>query len=142
MNKRTGTHSELFYHFVWTTKNRAPMIDDEIEQAVKKVFFSKAKELAIKIIEVNGTKDHVHLLIQSNPSIAPADIVKHLKGSSSHFINHVTLKDDRIRNLYWQDGYGVISVSPAAIQSIRKYIQNQKEHHLKNQLRKEFEPMA
>ena len=139
---RTGTHSELYFHFVWSTKDRTPLIDPEIELALKKVFYSKASELSIQIIEVNGTEDHTHILIKSTPTLAPADIAKHLKGSSSHFVNHEILKEDNIRALYWQDGYGVVSVSPQAVNSVRRYIQNQKEHHSKRDLRAELEQFA
>ncbi len=115
------------------------MIDNEIEIALHKVFVSKAKELEIEILAVNGTEDHLHILIKSHPSIAPADIVKHLKGSSSHFVNHITLKNDKTRILYWQDGYGIISVSPKAVSAVHKYIVNQKEHHNTKNLNDGFE---
>ena len=139
MKARQGTFNELYYHFIWTTKERAPIIDIEIESAVRKVFLSKAKELCIGILEINGTEDHIHLLIRSIPSLAPSDIAKHFKGSSSHFVNHITFKDDKTRALYWQDGYGVVTVSPGALQSVRKYIRNQKKHHAKNKLNNELE---
>ena len=102
----------------------------------------KAKELEIEIVETNGAQDHVHMLVKSKPAIAPADIAKNIKGSSSHFINHIVLGQDRIRSLYWQDGYGVVSVSPGAVHSVREYIRNQKEHHASNRLIDDFEIVA
>ena len=129
MEERSGSYSRIFLHFVWTTKNHIPMLDVDIKKDVVKVFCSKAKELGIKIIEANGTTDHFHALVESTPSILPADIAKGLKGSSSHFVNHVTLKDDKFRSLYWQDGYGVISVSPSGMNAVSEYIRNQEEHH-------------
>ncbi len=101
MQARQGTFNELFYHFIWTTINRSPIIDIEIEGEIRKAFFSKANKLRIDILETNGTEDHIHMLIQSIPSLAPSDIVKHFKGSSSHFVNHIALKGDKIRTLYW-----------------------------------------
>jgi len=136
---RKGSHAELFYHFVWSTKYRTPMIDDAIELAVNSILYSKAKELQLEIIESNGTSDHLHVLLKARPSIAPADIAKHLKGSSSHFVNHVTLKGDNLRTLYWQDGYGVTSVSPGAVSSVRQYVRKQKEHHNNHTLQEDFE---
>jgi putative transposase len=139
MQSRQGTFNELYYHFIWTTKGRTPIIDSEIENVIKKVLHSKAIELRLEILEVNGTEDHLHLLIRSIPSLAPSDIAKHFKGSSSHFVNHITLKGDNTRALYWQDGYGVVTVSSSAVKTIKKYIKNQKEHHEKNKLCKELE---
>lgn len=115
------------------------MIDGQIESAVKSVLYSEAKELRLEIIEANATSDHIHVLLKSRPSIAPADIAKHSEGSSSHFVNHVTLQGDKLRTLYWQDGYGVISVSPAAVNTVRQYIRGQKEHHNNKTLREDLE---
>jgi len=134
MDKRTGSHAELFYHFVWSTKARAQLINAKIDDGLRTALFSKAKELEIKIVEANGTRDHIHVLVKSKSALAPADIAKNLKGASSHFVNHVVLGQDRIRSLYWQDGYGVVSVSPGAVHSVQQYIKNQKEHHSSSKL--------
>lgn len=139
MNKRTGTYHRLYYHFVWSTKDRQPMLELDIEDAVMKVVYSKGKELEIEIVEANGALDHFHVLVQSKPNLSPSDIAKHLKGSSSHFVNRVTLKNDEIRQLYWQDGYGVVSVSPQAMKSVQEYVRRQKEHHSKGTVKKEWE---
>lgn len=139
MNKRTGSYSKLYYHFVWSTKERLPMLDPDIEDAVKKVVYSKGKELEIGILEANGAIDHFHVLLQSKPALSPSNIAKHLKGSSSHFVNQVTLKNDKFRRLYWQDGYGVESVSPQAVKSVQAYIRKQKEHHSKGTVKEELE---
>lgn len=129
MEKRTGTYSRIYLHFVWSTKGRAAVIDREIMTVVLKVFASNAEKLGVEILEANGIEDHVHVLLKSSPTTSASDIAKGLKGSSSHFVNHVTLKEDRSRSLYWQDGFGVTSVSPSAVNSVREYIQRQKEHH-------------
>lgn len=129
MATHRGTHSDIFLHFVWGTKNRLPLIDEEIMDNIREVFVSKANELEIKILEMNGTTDHIHVLIRSIPSISPSDIVKHLKGCSSHFVNHVTKAESPEAMLYWQDGFGVFSVSPSDIDRIRMYIRRQKTHH-------------
>jgi REP element-mobilizing transposase RayT len=115
------------------------MLELDIEDAVMKVVYSKGKELEIEIVEANGALDHFHVLVQSKPNLSPSDIAKHLKGSSSHFVNRVTLKNDEIRQLYWQDGYGVVSVSPQAMKSVQEYVRRQKEHHSKGTVKKEWE---
>ena len=118
------------------------MLENDIEEAVKKVFYSKARELEIKIVEANGATDHFHVLVESTPTLSPSDIAKHFKGSSSHFVNQVTLKSDKTRQLYWQDGYGVESVSPQAVKSVQEYIRKQKKHHSNGTLKDELEISA
>jgi putative transposase len=139
MQKRSGTYHRLYYHFVWSTKERLAMLEPDIEDAIKKVFYSKARDIEIRILEANGTTDHVHVLVESKPPLSPTDIARHLKGSSSHFVNHVILNDDKTRQLYWQDGYGVESVSPQAVKSVQQYIRKQKEHHANGCAKEELE---
>jgi putative transposase len=38
----------------------------------------------------------------------------------------------------WQDGYGAISVSPSAISSVVRYIDQQEEHHQKQSFEDEY----
>ena len=139
MERRTGTHSRIYLHFVWSTKRRLPIIDAETKKVVIEVFASKAKELSVELIEANGTCDHIHVLVKSPPAIAPSTIAKELKGASSHFVNYVSSGKEDVRSLYWQDGYGVISVSPPAVNSVREYIRRQVEHHEENSLLDDLE---
>ena len=53
---------EIYIHYVWATKNRAPSLDPEIERAVHRCIASEAKSLGCDVIALNGTEDHVHLL--------------------------------------------------------------------------------
>jgi putative transposase len=51
-------------------------------------------------------------------------LVKEIKGTTSYFTNHKTQG-----NLYWQDGYGVLSVSKSGLEVVKRYVENQKDHH-------------
>jgi REP element-mobilizing transposase RayT len=126
--KISGVYAKLFLHFVWSTKNRQPTLTDQIENAVKIIFRSKAKEMNLEIIEAEGAADHIHVLLRSNQHCRPSDIAKHFKGSSSHFVNNVIVPKDYDR-FYWQDGYGVVSVSSEAVDSVASYVRNQKKRH-------------
>ncbi len=139
MQIRRGTHSAIFYHFVWATKHRRQILTPDIEEHVRSAITSKGTDLGIEIIEVNGTLDHVHVLVKSRPILSPSEIAKHLKGSTSHYINHVNLRDDPTRRLYWQDGYGVITVSSTGVAKVQSYIRNQKKHHADRSVVQEWE---
>ena len=85
---------------------------------------------------VNGTQNHIHVLVELSPSILIADVAKHLKGTSSHYVN----KESGLgETLYWQDGYGVLSLRKVEVAKVTRYIQNQKEHHQTGQLSKILE---
>jgi putative transposase len=91
----------------------------------------KCKELGYFLHVVNGTEDHIHLLLSLTPSILVEDVAKNLKGASSHYINKESTLGEV---LYWQDGYGVVTLREAEILKVVKYIIHQKEHHLNGDL--------
>ena len=124
--KRIGTYYKLFYHFVWATRERLPLITSSIEPLLYSYLQAKCNALGYKIHALNGTDDHVHALIELTPTILVADVAKNLKGSSSHFINHDSGMPD---TLYWQDGYGVLTLREGELPAVKTYISNQKEHH-------------
>jgi len=57
-----------------------------------------------------------------------ADLVEEIKKSSSKWIK---TKGGQYRNFYWQDGYGGFSVSNSGVETVKRYIFNQKKHHEK-----------
>ena len=69
------------------------------------------------------------MLIYIPPKVAVADAVGQIKGASSYFVNK-ELAGDSV--LYWQRGYGVITVSEDNFQRVDDYIENQEEHHRDN----------
>ena len=114
----------LFYHFVWTTKHREPLLTPEVELRVHGFLRNEAEKMQAPLCFVNGMADHIHVLTSVRPAISPADFVKQLKGASSRWFS---LKFERL--FEWQEGYGVLSVSEENVQRVIAYIKNQKQHH-------------
>jgi putative transposase len=116
----------LFYHFIWGTKGRAPLITAEFESDLHNVIAAKAKNLGGLVHAVGGVADHVHLAVSVPPSIALAQFVGQVKGNSSHFVNqHITLSTP----FYWQTEYGVVSFGGKQLDMVVKYVHNQATHH-------------
>jgi putative transposase len=88
-----------------------------------------------KSIIVNGTSNHVHILLGLNPSISVSDTVHDIKRSSSLFINNEKLCLGRFS---WQEGYGGFSYSRSQISEIYNYIENQELHHRKKTFEQEY----
>lgn len=86
----------------------------------------KCRQLGYRLHAVGCVEDHVHLLVVLKPTDRVADAVKRLKGSSSHFINDQSGLEDV---LYWQRGYGVLSLRKKDIPVVTEYVNRQKEHH-------------
>ena len=85
---------------------------------------------------INGMPDHVHCLFLLNPQKSISQIIKQVKGSSSHFINGQDLMPEKFA---WQTGYAAYSVSKSAIEKVFQYIKNQKQHHAKTIFQQEYE---
>ncbi len=114
-----------FYHLVWTTKNRAPLIGPTIEPRLYAYLIHKAAELGAYTYAVNGWNDHVHMIIAIPPSVSVAQLVKHLKGASSHDLN----QEQPDEHFAWQRGYGVLTIGQRQRPDADAYVRRQKEHH-------------
>lgn len=86
------------------------------------------------MLAIGGMPDHIHIFIGLKPAEAISDLVREIKKASNDFINSEKLTT----NFEWQNGYGVFSHNRSQIDSVCKYILNQKEHHRQKTFREEF----
>ena len=102
-NKKKMPHSfsKIWIHAIWATKERVPLIAPKIEQQVYNFMRSQFVESGCPVRLINGMPDHVHCLFLLNSQKAIADIVKQVKGSTSHFINEQDLLKEKFA---WQTG--------------------------------------
>jgi putative transposase len=122
----------LYYHFVWATKEREPLIMPEQETALYHYIIGKADSLNCIVHAINGTSDHVHLITSIPPTLAIADFIKTIKGSSAHYVNHHL--SGTSKKFGWQAGYGVFSLGRKQLDQVTKYVQNQKTHHAQGKI--------
>lgn len=116
----------LYYHFVWATKNREPLIDSEREPKLYHYIIGKADALKCITHAVNGTENHIHLIASIPPTLSISEFAKNIKGSSAHYLNHLTVNPG---NFAWQAGYGVFTLGRKQLDQAIIYVQNQKTHH-------------
>jgi putative transposase len=133
-----NTYSSLFYHFVFSTKNRQNLIRREIELRVWAYIAGVAKHHGVTPVQIGGIENHIHALIMSKPVFAPSEIAKWLKGDSSKWIHE---EFPELRSFSWQDGFGVFSVSTSMVPNVVNYITRQREHHHKHSFEQEYERM-
>ncbi len=114
----------LYYHFVWTTKKRLPLITPEVESVLFDYLIGKARNMKSIIHAVGGTEDHLHLAASVPPSVTLSNFVARLKGSSSHHLNEI-LEDA----FAWQNGYGVVSFGEKQLKWVTRYVNTQRQHH-------------
>ncbi|KAF2339205.1 IS200/IS605 family transposase [Flavobacterium tistrianum] len=128
--------TKLWIHVIWATKNRQELINRSIEKNLYDYIWQELIELGCPVRIINGMPDHVHVLFLQNPQKTITDIVKQIKGSSSHFMNR---GEFILEKFAWQTGFGAFSVSESQLNAVYNYIKNQKEHHLKKNGQDEFD---
>jgi putative transposase len=118
------SYCQIYIHVIWTIKNRELWIVEPMERDIYELINLKAQKYESEIIAIGNTNEHIHVLIKVSPKILITEMIREFKGSSSYFINN---RAGGI--LYWQDGYGILSVSPSAVNTVKKYVENQKIRH-------------
>ena len=121
----SSTHVSLFYQLVFSTKNRTRSILQPWRDRLHAYLGGIVRSMGGMALEVGGTQDHVHMLVSLAATHTIATVLKGVKSSSSQWVH----QDIGSRRFDWQDGYGAFSVSRSQVETIRKYIRNQAEHH-------------
>lgn len=116
----------IWLHVIFSTKHRQALIKQQIEENIYSYIATQMKELGCIPYKINGMPDHIHILHLQSSQKSISEIVKQIKGSSSHWINQNNLTSTKFS---WQTGFGVFSVSESKVNTVANYVQNQKEHH-------------
>ncbi len=130
-----NTFSSLFYHVVFSTKNRAPDIKPEIEERLWAYVGGIARKHKMTALQIGGVEDHLHALLLAPPILSPSQIAQFLKGESSKWIHE---EFQQLRGFAWQDGYGAFTVSKSRVPEVIRYVQNQRTHHHKQTFQEEY----
>ena len=126
-------YSRNYVHVVFSTKERRDWIRDP--RAVWSLIADSVRSYGAELIEVGGTENHVHVLIQVPPKISVVTLVGAMKRTSSKLINETG-------HLFaWQQGYGCFSVSASSLEKVRTYIRHQEEQHKKHSFEDEYKAL-
>lgn len=128
--------NKIWIHAIWATKFRQPFIHVSVENKIYSFVAEELRELGCPVRIINGMPDHIHCLFLLSPQKSIAEVIKQIKGSSSHFINQNNLIADKFA---WQTGYAAFSVSESGVEKVFQYIGNQKQHHHLKTFQQEYE---
>src|SRR5215218_4054387 len=87
---------------IWTTKNCQQLISKDIDATIHEILQSEFIEMGCEVKAINGTSDHVHCLFNVNSKRPLDEIIKMVKGVSSHRINQDELLKTRFA---WEKGF-------------------------------------
>jgi putative transposase len=116
------------YHIVWSTKYRKKVLNNNLQEELKNLFFEIAREKGFIIATMEIMPDHVHIFASAHPQIAPSYIVKMLKGISARklFIKHPELQKQLWKGHLWNSSFYIETIGSISKDAIKEYIENQK----------------
>ena len=126
----------IYLHVIWSTKNRSKIITRELKPLLIEHITSNAILKGIFIDRINCFMDHIHLIISFGNDQTVGKVVQLIKGESSFWINKNKLVKGKFE---WQDDYIAVSISKSILDKVRKYVDNQEEHHRKKSYMEEVE---
>jgi putative transposase len=129
------TFTHLLTHIVFSTKDRAPLLDTELKPRLFPYLGGIIRAHDGKALIINGPSDHVHILASLAAKHSLSDLMRELKADSSGWI-HKNVPNQT--TFAWQIGYGAFSVSHSNLAEVEKYIANQEEHHRQMSFKEEF----
>ena len=132
---KPNSYSQLYIQVIFSPKDRNALLAPEIQEEVFGYISGTITNKGCKSIIINGMPDHVHILLGLDPGTVLNDLVRHVKRSSSLFINEKKLT---AKKFAWQEGYGAFSYSRSHLEKVYDYILNQKIHHAKRSFQEEY----
>jgi putative transposase len=130
------SYTNLLYHIVYATKERAPLITEAIRPRLHQYLGGTVRGLEGVPIEINGMADHVHLLVRLQPTISVSVFLNKLKSNSSGWAKRHTMG-----RFSWQSRYAAFTVCESQVDHVRRYIQNQEKHHHRMSFEEEYKAL-
>lgn len=118
----------MHVHLVFVTKYRRCVFTKEILEELRDIFKSVCKDFSAELVEFEGEKDHVHLLVNYPPKFSVSKLVNSLKGVSARLLRkkkYPTIENALWGNNLWSPSYFAGACGGAPLEIIRQYIEQQ-----------------
>jgi putative transposase len=129
--------TQLYVHLIWTTWDRLPLITESIRPRLHAAIATKCRQLRCEPMAIGSVSDHIHLLVSLHPTMCISNLMKEVKGASSHLVTHEITPGDFFK---WQGAYRAFTIRKEDVSQVKEYIQSQKQHHTENRLFSHWEP--
>lgn len=126
----------LFIHVICCVKNKEALLTKPLRTVLFAHIKKHAEENGMKVLVVNGTENHVHVLLQLMPAQNLLQVMKSIRTESASWINESKF----IKSMFeWEDDFLALSVSPSSVKQVLDFIEKQEEHHKTKTLESELE---
>lgn len=123
---RNSTLSQLYVHLIFAVKGQESHILSHWQQPLYRYIGGIVRKKGQALLAINGTSDHVHLLVSIKASCCIADLVREIKKATNRYINR---RHWTAHRFYWQEGYGAFSYAPSTLPSLLRHISRQATYH-------------
>ncbi|MSR65393.1 MAG: transposase [Verrucomicrobiae bacterium] len=127
--------AKILLHIIFSTKNRMPLLKDEIREPLHGYMAGVLKKHDSPAIVIGSVENHIHVLCLLSRTQTVAGVVEEIKKSTSKWIKTNGVAYSKFQ---WQSGYGAFSVSESNRAEVETYIQNQREHHRTRTFEEEY----
>jgi putative transposase len=130
-----SSYRQHLYYIVFRTKSSMFSIKQDHANDLYAYFTGIIKNKKSHLYRINGIENHIHILCDINPSLAPIDFVRDIKVSTS-----IWMKNSNLFPAFkgWAVGYGSFTCSYSDLDRLIEYLNNQQEHHKKFTFEEEY----
>ena len=118
----------MHVHLVFVTKYRGNVFTRDILEEMQAIFAKVCRDFETELVEFDGERDHVHLLVNYPPKVSVARLVNSLKWVSSRLLRQKpfpTIQKALWGGSLWSPSYFAGSCGGAPLEVVKKYIQSQ-----------------
>ena len=119
----------LKLHLILVCKYRKHLLKDNINADMKQILYEISQISNFKIETMESENNHIHLLLDCEPTVSPSSIANRLKSISTNRIwkKHFDYLQSKFwkKQTFWSDGYFICSTGDASTEVVKKYIQSQ-----------------
>jgi len=127
--------ARIYLHVVFSTKGHQRYLKRDICIELYDYISKVILESGSYVVKIGGCEDHLHVLVDLSKTESLSSLIEIMKKRSSKWIK---TKGKFYSDFSWQRGYGGFSISQSNIDIVKKYIDNQEEHHKKVTFKDEF----
>ena len=123
----TGAHTVFYhrYHIVWITKYRYKVLEGAVRERIRAIIRQVCGELGVTIVKGVLSRDHVHMMVSIPPHLSVSDVVRRMKGRSSHKVQREfpALRARYWGRHFWARGYFCTTSGNVTDEVILQYIE-------------------
>src|ERR1700741_1781787 len=121
-----GSLYSLRYHLVWCPKYPKRILIDALEKRLRQLLYQRAEEIKAQIHALEIMPDHVHMFVESDPTMAPARLAAQFKGFTSQHLREEFPWIESSPPILWSSSYYIGSVGAVSQTTVKRYIANQR----------------